>query len=577
MRLRPVALAVLLVLITTWPILTRIGHAVPGEKFTSAYGVYRNALLHPPWTWLDIPFELANFPEGGRGVLVAIPQFLLAGGLAPLLGETAAINVSLLIHLVAGVLAAGALARRVAPEAGEVAAAFAGVVLGVGSFALGTWATGQPENVGVVYVLLAVERGLAWLGGGRRGAALTCLGTVGLAFLSSPYLVMGPLLAAPIVAFIAWDRYGARRVAALLAGVALVTVTVASPYRRALGAREEGQVLCPASLSREVPERSGFDLSRSDWAELLTPPPFPDPNVADPVTLLLPVNLSGVKQEVSIVYLGIVPLMLAAWALVRAPWRVAWLWSAAMLPLVLSLGPRLRLGGWVLLDGGEDLWLPLAWLQDVPGLGSIFQTIQMPARLALGVALPLGMAAVIGLGLLPRRLAVGIVGLALAEGLLVAPARPPAALFPVVPPDAYLWLAGQPDHDAVLDAPPLGFTRSPPFPAPITWTRSLFGRAAFHHHPVPYTGCFPPLFNARILASDLTAALERVVAGEVEVPLGPGGAALRSLGVGWIVWHPHAGVAPEEVEARVETALTAAFPRVFQGDDGSAVYRLPDP
>lgn len=575
MRYRLVALAVVAVVIATWPIVLHLGDAVPGEKFSSAYNVYRNALLHAPWTWFDVPFENANFPDGGRGVLVAIPQFLLAGALAPITGETAAINLSLLAHLVAGVCAAGVLARRVAPEAGLIGAMYSGVAIGLGSFAVGVWATGQPENVGVVYVLLAVERGLVWLRGGPLHAAFTCLLAVVLAFLSSPCLVEGPLLAAPIAFLLAWRHMGAPRVFTLGVAVLAVTALAAAPYRRTLEAREEGQVLCPAVLSMDVPAHSSFDLATADWSALVTPPPLADPNVADPVALLLPVDLSGLKKEISFVYLGGTVLLLAAWGLFRAPRRVGWLLACAALPLLLALGPRLRLNGWVILDHGWNLWMPLYWLRRVPALGAILETVQTPGRLVLGGMIPLGMAAVIGVERLPVWGRRGALILVIAETFLVAPPRPPAWLLDVTPADAYRWLAEQPDQDAVVDAPPLGFTAGPPVRPPITWTRSLFGRSVFHHHPVPYTGCFPPLFNERILHSDLAHALEQVVAGDEGVSLESSGRGLRELGVGWIVWHPHADVATAEEQARVDLALAAAFELAYTGGDGTRVYRLP--
>ena len=118
MRPRLMVIAVLIVLIATWPTLIGLANAVPGEKFTATYGIYRSALLRPPWEWLNLNFDNANFPTGGSGLVLAIPQFLVAALFAPLVGETAALNLSLLLHLAGGVVAAGALGRWAAPDGG---------------------------------------------------------------------------------------------------------------------------------------------------------------------------------------------------------------------------------------------------------------------------------------------------------------------------------------------------------------------------------------------------------------------------------------------------------------------------
>lgn len=557
-----------LVLIATWPILRHLDDAVPGEKFTSAYAIYRNALHHPPWTWFAVPFDQANFPDGGTGVMVALPQILVAWALSPAVGPTVAINLSLLLHLYAGLLAGAALARRLVDD--SAAALYGAVGFGLSAFAVGVWATGQPENVGVAYVLAAILAGWSWLDDGRpRWLAAAAVSTA-LAFFSSPYLVMGPLLAAPGVGWLGARRAGWRRAIPLAAAVLVTAATCALPYRRALDSRETAQVLCPAALSLAAPADSSVELAALDLDHVVHAPASPDPNVADPVSLLTPLSPSGAKPEISIVYLGLVTLGLAAFACLRE--RRVWAWVATTaLPLLVAIGPRLRLGGWAVLHGGRPVWLPLAWLRIVPP----FSTIQAPSRVVLGASLPLVGVAIWALGHLGPRGRWAAALAVTAEALLLAPAHPPVALTDLRVPDAYVWLAAHADGLAVVDTPPLGLTESPPFPPPVTYTRLLFGRSVFHGHPVPYTGCYPPLFNPRILDSTLAKALVRVAKGEPVPSLRAEAHALAAMNVGWIVWHGDSGVASPEVTARLRDALDRSLPVAFAGD--ARVYALGEP
>ncbi len=567
-------LAFVLAAAATWPVILDLDGLLVGEKITSATYIVQNALRHPPWTWLDVPFPGANFPDGGRGVLVALPQIAVTAALGGLLGPYAALNLSLLLHLALGVWAGARLAALAWRPCPWPAAVAAGVTIGLGGFALGTWAVGQPENVGVGYVVLAVEQAWRWLRDGRKPAFVGALALSALAFLSSPYLMMGPLLAAPVPLVVAARRHGLARVAAL--GVALVVVVgvLAVPYRTTLDAREEGSFLCPASFDASVPDDGWHDVVNAPIAHVRTEAPLTAHTETDLLALLLPYGTTvSAKGAERLGYLGI-PLLYLLFVFARAaPRTAALLLVSAAAPLVLSLGEVARFNGWALSVGGMPLRLPLGVLRELPLVGGVLDTVQVPARLALGAAIPLGLAAAGMVARLGPRPAVAVAALLVVEVLAFGPAHPPAKAPPLLQTDAHRWLATQPDDMGVLDAPPLGF-QTVPFAPPVSLARRLLQTAFEHGHPVPYSGCHPPLLNARVLDSRFVTVLHGIATGTPSPDLGASTTELVTLGYGWITWLPDALDADPRAEQRVADALAATLPLAYHGDDGTRVYRL---
>ncbi len=149
-------------------------------------------------------------------------------------------------------------------------------------------------------------------------------------------------------------------------------------------------------------------------------------------------------------FLGFVPLLLAAYGLWRGRMRL-WFWALiALLFAVFALGPVLHVGGEIVtLPNGQPLPLPYALLLRLPFI-DIARTV---ARYDLMVMLALGVLAAGGLYALAQTrrgpaLAVALILLVLFEFLPVP--------YPVSPPDTPAWyqtLAADPRQAAVMNAP----------------------------------------------------------------------------------------------------------------------------
>ncbi len=163
---------------------------------------------------------------------------------------------------------------------------------------------------------------------------------------------------------------------------------------------------------------------------------------------------SGGNRGEGVLYLGLVPLLLAGAGAARR-WSGRGFWAlAAFLFAVLSLGPVLHWAGEIVLVGGRRVFLPYALLHLLP-LMDIWRT---PARFALLVTLAVGVLGSVGAaGLLQRRvhgergrlLWAGALALAVCAELTWVPFPTTTAHIPPF----YHWLRQDRTGGALLELP----------------------------------------------------------------------------------------------------------------------------
>lgn len=165
-----------------------------------------------------------------------------------------------------------------------------------------------------------------------------------------------------------------------------------------------------------------------------------------------------------------------------AGWRGLLLLFAAA-GFLLSLGPRIQVGGW-------DLWGPYAaFYRFAPG----FRNVRYPERFAL--LLVLGLAPLVAAGLARLRARAGTAPAIAACGLLfVEHLSVPLALEPLPPParapEVYRWLAAQGDVRVVAEVPSTHYWMERSDAAPM-----YFSTIHWKKTPQGFTGYFPPATN----------------------------------------------------------------------------------
>lgn len=581
------------VVLLTWPLARFADEAAVGQKLLDTRFIGRYLLDAPLQAWLAPDLGRLNYPDGGTAILVALPQFLVARWLAPLLGEDLAINASLALHLVFGAWAGFRLSRRVRGVVDQGLAAIgpdvaAGALFGLGAFPLSVFANGQPEGCGLVYLALSAEA--AWcLVMERRWAALPALAVaLAAAFLSSPYLVMALLVGAwPAgLAALVWRRRATTWVGAL---TVLAVCAGFTSYFMGTVSGVEGRLLCPAEVPPPQAELA-FSLGSDPWRALASHPPVDPGGLAlDPARMLAPGRAPRSGLHYYGGYVGLLALGLGLVGWHRQ--RLRGLALAGVVSVVaLGLGPHLVVNGWVPEVAGGELRLPLWFLSRAPGLGPLFDTIQAPLRLIPGATLWLALGAALALGRLARPALGWTVALVLvAEQALVGPVQPPLPMFQFDPPDAYVALAAEPDRGALVDVPPLGYDRDlpavvdrdprRPIPPPVNFLRRLVGAAWTHGRAVPYGGCPDVrLFNASAMDSDFGRAVTAVLVGrEPPVKLREGARQLHGRGYHWLVVHRKTGLLDPDLEARLVAALRAELSLVGEYPDGTLLFRLGPP
>lgn len=587
-----------LALLACWPLPLHLDDALVGEKMVMPWAIAVWLTDLPLHHWLAPAVDWLDFPEGNRAVLVGLPQVLVSMPLRPLVGHTAAMNLSLLLHIAAGVHLSAALVHRLLPQAApgpRLAAALAGgSSIGLSCLVLSVLGNGQPENLGIAYVAMAGLGAVAVVRD-RRGSGLLAVAVgVLLAFFSSPYLLMGPLIGAALLLLPLWWSGPGRRLP--LVAVAAVVLAVSLPaglHFRTTTAQVAQSALCPAELDPNPPDWRTAALPQGLVTALRgTPERGRELLAADPAALARPGRRPAGDDHLPVDYLGLLPLL----AGLAGGWRSKrsrWLLGASGLTLLLALGPTLLFNGWALTTpSGARLRLPLDLLQSLPGAGAILATIQVPARLLVGTTLFLGLAgapAWLALATRLQRLGPGtllLLGLApAAEQLLVGPAAPPMPIVPVQPRDAWVALGDFDDQRALLETPPIGWDlhrrsmlrddglQGAP---PIAFQRTLTIGWALHRRPMPVGSCpGRRLFNRAVQGSRFQEAVTTALEGGEGEDLGQAAAEMVSLGFGWYVIHTGTGLARPEAEARLVQAARQQLELVHQGQDGTWLFRLP--
>lgn len=583
-HLAAVALGLLSALVATWPLAARLSTHTMGEKFLRSYYLFWHMATHGPGQWWMATYDGVYFPDGGSGVTNGVPLYALGSALVPALGPVASVNIAILLHLALATYAGWRLSRlywegRPLPA---VCHLLVGLGLGLTSQSIAVFANGQPENLGLGYVLLSVEGLLRWLRHGRPWALAGGAVAYALAFAMSPYLCMALLLLGlPLLP-------GAPLRRVLLAGAVLVasSLPLAWHFSRTVQGQPD-RLFCPS----ELPLAAEADrlLPLSDLPRLLQQSPAGPPGHSlDPAFMLMPPLSWGDGHTTDGTYLGLGLLSLVAMALWRRPPGARRLLVAAAIPAVLGLGVVLHLHGWAPAWGGQGLPTPLALLRRLPVLGAAFQTIQFPSRLVVGVTLPLWLLAAPGAAPLVRRrgrLGLLILALPLLEQQLLYRIDP-SWLLPHQIDGAHQALAAQGDHRAVLDLPPIGFRTAlraeTPYKGPPVQIAARMVRASITHgHPVPFkVGCFEDgYYHPIVQDSGFATAAEALLAPQPDpqasAALQEAAARLSAAGFGWVAFHPGTAWSNPEVDRRLAARLPEALRLVHADPDGSLLLALP--
>ncbi|MCK6506902.1 hypothetical protein L6R53_26615 [Myxococcota bacterium] len=594
-----IAVALCWSILASWPLaLDPVGQVV-GEKMPRgmAFGMW---LMRAPLSaWWQADLEHLAAPSGGALVPVGLPQWGIARLLLPLTGPVLAANLSILFHLAIGVVGVARLATVWAGArwwGGGLTPLAVGLSAGGATSVLAAVSAGQVENLGLVYLALAGEGAIRVLRGRLWGGALLLVMGLTLTFLSSPYLLMGTLLAAPVLAGAAMRRHA---VPVVTAAVLVVLVSVPFVHRYG-GARagEADRLACPAVVERSPGAERRLPVAEA-LAALHGPPPVgADLLVADPVRMFAPGRSDAGGHHAPMDYLGWVVLTAA----VGGAWldrRSRWLLLACLPPLVLALGPYLQLRGWALTTAdGALIPLPLGLASGLPLVGPVLETIQVPVRLLFGVSLLLALAGLPAWSRLERwarrrgpaiRLGIGVLALApAAEPLLMGAAAPPMPAWPVPQTAAWRALALQGDHRALVETPVLGWgprsgapghASQVPAAPPLSWINHLTFGHVVHGRPMAIAMCVEQGFHSpEVEASAMQAAVAAILAGQADPPsLGEAAQELGALGFGWYVIHTRTGLLAPPAEARLLAAARADLELVAEGEDGSYLFRLPTP
>ena len=471
MRTAAVAAAYLLLsAAVTWPLAAHASDSVVGLGTPPlnvwAIGWVLHQIPRDPWHLFDgncfypYPRSLAFSEHLLVPSLIAAPWALATGNLV------LAHNAAALLTLALAGLGMYLLCRELT---GSAVAAFGGGIL----YAFHTWNINELVRLQILssawfpFLLLALWR--FFRAPGAR-AALAAGAAYAAQSLSCMYWALYlPWATAPAVLLLARRHPGpARRLLPLAAslGAALaLTALFTVPY--VLNARDFG-------LGREQPA------------------PLPVGRYLD----VLPGNLlyarvlgTARSNENAAHFLGFSSAALALLALwpAPAPDRMAGRrWPLAALVLagfLLSLGPRIQIGGW-------DLRGPYAALYEwAPG----FRNVRYPERFSLFAVL--GLAPLVAAGIARLRGRAGVVPAAAACGLLfLEHLSVPLELQPLPPasraPEVYRWLAAQPDVKVVAEVPATHYWMERSDAAPM-----YFSTVHWKKTPQGFTGYFPPATN----------------------------------------------------------------------------------
>lgn len=512
--------------------------------------------------WGELPWSTTTdrigFPGPVEARFIAWVPMLAAGLLHPLVGAVASFNLVTLATPAATALATWALVRRVAPRSDPAAAGLVAVLYATSPFMLANLVSGQVCKgqqwvfpVGVLAMVVAVHPGVVAPGRLRlaRAAgrdlghlAALALASAAAAFTEPTYALLLPFAwgATAVWAVLEGDpepiegrwAWAARRVGPLVRGpLALAAAAAgmypAKEYYGGAATATISQAFHPATrpvVITDVPTRvatwNTTILGQVDWPR----------NLVDTVHVTY---LTATLLVVGVIGFGIG----------RRLGRLGFALTVA--GTVLAVGEYAVRGRSVVYADGEPVALPAAWLAHwgypLATSGMYYRAV---AVVILGLVLG-AVAAVARVGSHPRLgargplvalgLAVAIVGGATWDGLRATTPLWPRAAVPIQ--GAALWeeVAKVPGDDAVLAAPWVSTTNE--------WRRYL-GGAVLHGHP---TNALPRALRPQEIP--VLGQLDRSLQAALTEP--DPRAAIRALGIRWVVWYPIPVDAPPDLPTLV--------------------------
>lgn len=450
-------------MVVTWPAslspaTTLIGHP-DVDVWNHAWGYW---FIPHQLSQLSWPFstELIGVPQGGDLYFIDLLGAVLGAPLCWLFGPAVAYNGVMIARLAAAGLAGQALAESVLGRGPHTMVAGTGLV--TLPFLLSEMSNGISEVIAIHWIVWVLWAGWTAIQAPTRAnwIRLGILG--GMATIASFYygLVSAMVLAVLYLAVHGRGVLGVLRDGARTASIGLGTWVLVS---------------LPAWLAFQWTLNSGNAL-------IVRPKAFSagwilDHNAVDPRTYVMPGDFQSVdltqygEAFVHTAYLRWTIIGFAVWGLIRRaslrPWGIA-----ALVSLVMGLGPMLFWGDWVEV-AGRRVSLPFYWAQVLgPDVA-----ITHPLRLSIGGQVITVLLAAGGVAAMGRAILAPAVALAVAlESLLVAPAPWPVPTADARVPQAYTDanIAGP-----VLDLPgSVGKTMA---------TSRYFWFQTAHERPIPYT------------------------------------------------------------------------------------------
>lgn len=550
-HLLPLLAYLLVALAVSYPLVRRFGTALPGDGGDAWQNLWnywwlRRALAagqNPYWT------DLLYAPDGTALYLHTLNPFngLVSLPVQVAFGLTAAYNTVVILSLVLAAYFAYLLVGFVAGS--RLAGFIGGVIYAFGSYHL-AHLLGHAN-------LVASE----WL-----PAYLLCLLAAPAATGARRWWLIGAgALALALLALCDWQYV---LFAAIVTALWVPWATVA---RRSVVPPVAAGLAGLIALALLAPLLIPTVRMLRDTAATRPPVPGADYFSADLVSFVVPSSLQAwwggaaeaiggrafaIRVERSI-FLGVLPVALAACGLWFGRRRAAFWGLAAAFFAALALGPTLQVLGRRF--GGVPL--PYRLLERLP----IANTFRVPARFGLLVTLCLAVLAGIGLVGLARRFPAlaapraRLVAVPLLTLALLAEHFPaPYPLVPVVAPPAYRQLAASGEAGAVLN-----------LPFSLTDSVALFGQTV---HGKPIVGGYlsrPLAYPLLALPPFTEPAPERQAADLVAMTSeGVGAWALRLAGVGWIA-------VPRDTRDRATAAIVARYaaPTPAFEDDTLILYR----
>jgi MFS family permease len=385
-------------------------------------------LFHP--TGLDLTFHSISWTTT-----------VLIGLLAPLLGNIAAYNFSILFAVFTSAYAAYLLIRTLVQHRG--AAWLGGLVFSFVPYHM-AHTGGHPDLTQLAAIPLAILFFTRALTRSSVRSALIAAVMLGLVCFTGLYLfefTIFTLLPAFIYTAVPQKRWRTPRFWGILIVFGLASALLCSPLVVPL-------IKSPAALSSVIEEKYSADTLQTDLLAYTTPSHF-NPIFAPFVSKIAARFEMNSKWPA---YLGLVPLILI---ILAATWKksrlVTWSWLLlGLFFMIMSLGPVLRFNGQVY----ENIRLPYGWLVWLP----FIRIVARPDYFVLALLLPWAIVAAIGcdrcLGALKqhRRAQMALL-MAVSAVLLFEYWNGPYPGFELSIHPIYQQLAQEPGNFAIIDLP----------------------------------------------------------------------------------------------------------------------------